>query len=496
MEILPMKPPSKAGRWLTAAMPACLSLMVAGGNSTSGGTAYAGATAGQQPPCAAPTAPPPPVTPTTIATIGQAYHCIFDHYVGGDALDDRPLLTGAFAGLVQELDRRGLEKPDATAPALTGDRDRDWTAFAAVYRRVTGELPGDPAVRQAVAVATLDGMVASLHDNHVHWFHGVYPPRYTPGDSYGLGFDTKPSLAQLAPQEALAPLYVGVVAGGPAADAGLRPGDIIEAVNGAPPFVDGIVSQGVLNLIFQNYPRSDTVRITLRRPVNGRTWTVTMKPRLYRPATPPGPVVTVTLLDGDIAGIRLAGFAPNAADQVRQAIATLGTGRTLRGIVLDLRGNTGGSPTEVNRLLGAFVHGKTTGYDCDGANNCTANHTDDTVPLLHLPLVVLTDRDCLSACDAFSAAVKDLHLGTLVGTRTAGVVSGPAKIYVLSDNSLIGMPSTHAKGPDGEIINEIGVAPDIYLPITAHDVSTGHDPDIAKALTLLHFSRVSVSIRR
>jgi carboxyl-terminal processing protease len=56
---------------------------------------------------------------------------------------------------------------------------------------------------------------------------------------------------------------------------------------------------------------------------------------------------------------------------------------------------------------------------------------------------------------------------------------------VLSDNSLIGMPSKHAKGPDGEIVNGIGVAPDIYLPITAHDVSTGHDPDIAKALTLL-----------
>jgi hypothetical protein len=53
-----MKPPSKAGWWLTAAIPACLSLMVAGGISNSSGTAYAGATAGQQPPCAAPTAPP------------------------------------------------------------------------------------------------------------------------------------------------------------------------------------------------------------------------------------------------------------------------------------------------------------------------------------------------------------------------------------------------------------------------------------------------------
>ena len=42
-----------------------------------------------------------------------------------------------------------------------------------------------------------------------------------------------------------------------------------------------------------------------------------------------------------------------------------------------------------------------------------------------------------------------------------------------------------ADGADHEIIDGIGVAPDYYLPLTAQDLSTGHDPDIAKALTLL-----------
>jgi C-terminal processing protease CtpA/Prc len=41
---------------------------------------------------------------------------------------------------------------------------------------------------------------------------------------------------------------------------------------------------------------------------------------------------------------------------------------------------------------------------------------------------VLTDRNCASACDAFSGAVKDLRLGTLVGTRTSGIVSAPAAL--------------------------------------------------------------------
>ncbi len=98
---------------------------------------------------------------------------------------------------------------------------------------------------------------------------------------------------------------------------------------------------------------------------------------------------------------------------------------------------------------------------------------------------MLTDRNCLSACEAFSSAVKDLRLGTLVGTRTAGILSGPTRPYLLDDASLLILPPMHAFGADHEIIDGIGVAPDYYLPLTAQDLSTGHDPDITKALTLL-----------
>jgi carboxyl-terminal processing protease len=81
--------------------------------------------------------------------------------------------------------------------------------------------------------------------------------------------------------------------------------------------------------------------------------------------------------------------------------------------------------------------------------------------------------------------VKDLRLGTLVGTRTSGIVSGPAAAYLLDDASLLTLPAKHELSADHELINGIGVAPDYYLPLTAQDLSTGHDPDITKALTLL-----------
>jgi carboxyl-terminal processing protease len=77
------------------------------------------------------------------------------------------------------------------------------------------------------------------------------------------------------------------------------------------------------------------------------------------------------------------------------------------------------------------------------------------------------------------------YLGTLIGTRTVGIVAGPAAGWALDDGSLLQLPARHGLGADHELINGIGVAPDYYIPRTAQDLATGHDPDIAKALALL-----------
>jgi carboxyl-terminal processing protease len=457
-------------------------VLAAACSAGAGSIAHARQAAGQPPPCSPNPPPEAPLHPTTITTIGQAYYCVFAHYYDGPVLDDRVLLAGAFAGFTQELDRLGLDRPDATMPALTGHRDTDWDAFAAVYQKVTRQLSASPAQRQELAAATMTSMIASLDNNHARWSYPAPPPGDVPGD-LGIMTSPAPPLAETAPHEALPPLFItAVLPGSPAASHGLRPGDIIVSVNGAPPFPGGIISQGVMNLLFGPYPAPGRVTVQLRRPATGRTWTATMAPALY-PAPPPP--VAAKLLNGDIAYLLLPGFFPGAADQVLGDIASLAPRAQLRGLILDLRGNGGGDPAEVSRLLGAFTHRAAWSYDCDVHGNCTAHYTDSSVPPLHLPLVVLTDRNCASACDAFSGAVKDLRLGTLVGTRTAGIVAAPAAPYLLDDASQIILPARHELSAHHELINGIGVAPDYYIPLTAHDLSTGHDPDIAKALTLL-----------
>jgi carboxyl-terminal processing protease len=445
------------------------------------------AVAGERSPCTVVTGPTAAPTPTTVDVIGQAYRCVYARYADAAALDDRQLLTGAFGGLTRELARRTLDRPEATLPAFTGNRDRDWAAFKALYQRLLRGLPADPALRQALAAATLTGLTGSLHDDHVSWTYPVRPPGAQLGQAYGLGFATAPfvGLAIDAPDEALPPLYVTSVLGGPAAAAGLRPGDVIESVDGAPPFVDGIPVAGAMKRLAQQYPNAQPVTLGLHRPSDQRTWTVTLTPALFPLGPAATDTVTTTVVGGDVAEVRLTGFTPGAADRVITSLTGLPGASGWRGVVLDLRGNGGGDPAEVARLLGAFTHGRTWSFDCDADDHCTPNRTDDAVALLHLPLVVLTDRTCASACDAFCAAVRDLRLGPLVGTRTAGSSSGIAADYLMADNSLLRLPSSHQRAANGETIDGIGVAPDYDIPRTPQDVSTGHDPDLAKALALL-----------
>lgn len=109
-------------------------------------------------------------TATTIDVIEQAYFCILGAYYSGATLDARSLLSAGFVALTQELNRDGREVPEATMPALSGDRKADWAAFEAVYRKITDRVPD---LRGKLAVVTLEAIVASLGDNHARWAHDV-----------------------------------------------------------------------------------------------------------------------------------------------------------------------------------------------------------------------------------------------------------------------------------------------------------------------------------
>ncbi|RSM99577.1 peptidase [Nonomuraea sp. WAC 01424] len=438
----------------------CAAVLVAACSMSAPASSPATTTSGER--CTAATAPPPEsAPPTSVNTLRQAYFCVLDNYYSGPAMDPKALLKSAFAAYTQDLMRRDADRADLRLPELTGNRDIDWAAFA----KVLGA--GDVSALRAAITA----MVAGLHDNHARAVRPTPQPEGGPTGTGIVGISARQG-QQLDPA-AKPPLFItSVLPGRPAAKAGIRPGDIIVKANGVPAFIGNTVNQSIVAAFATN-----PVKLTLKRPTMGRTRTVDLK---EGPITRQPPAVTSKTLPGGAVYVQLPGFFEGAADQV---IAKL-KGKP-KAVVLDLRGNGGGSPREVTRLLGAFAHGKVTSYFCPLKGDCAPNRTDDTVALLGSRLVVLTDRGCASACEDFSAAVKDNRLGTLIGTRTAGAVSGPAEGYLLNDGSLLLLPKVRHLGPVHEIIDTIGVPVDHYAPMTALDLATGRDPGVVKALELL-----------
>jgi carboxyl-terminal processing protease len=192
--------------------------------------------------------------------------------------------------------------------------------------------------------------------------------------------------------------------------------------------------------------------------------------------------VTARVLPGNVAYVRLASFVDNSANFVVAALDGLRLGKHPHGLVLDLRGNGGGSAAEPAHLLSAFVHHRIFAYMENGQGHLTPQWTGTDMPLVRTHLVVLIDRGCASACDVTAAAIHDLHLGCLVGERTAGDAAGPAEPWFLDDGGVIQIPVAFMRGADGEIVDGIGVPPDDPAPVTAAALSAGRDPGIEQAL--------------
>lgn len=409
--------------------------------------------------------------PTDLAVVAQGYRCLLRHYITASQLDDRVLLQGAFKAMTQAF---GAYAAGITLPPLTGDRDTDWHAFASAYQALAARFKPVPAIQQLLAENSLLGMAGSLHDDHT----GYLPPEQMQGEiaqlnpgvaAPTLGFVTSPLT------DTTTTIYITDVFAGTPAAANLRPGDILESENGHALIVQG---QPDVNALFALlFPRlGHPVTLTILRPRTGARFPVTLTPRsLVTPAT------TTRVLAGDIAYVKLYAFTTSAAHQVFSAIKGLDLGASLRGVILDLRGDGGGDKDQAIRIISAFVHNAIVGYEVNGRGHRAAQRTDNRVSLLHKPIVVLIDAGSASSSELVAGAVRDYHLGMLVGTRTAGAIAG-AEFYGLSDGSGLEVTVDRVLGPLGEKVDGVGIAPNQQYITTAADLSAGRDPVIDEAV--------------
>jgi carboxyl-terminal processing protease len=240
-----------------------------------------------------------------------------------------------------------------------------------------------------------------------------------------------------------------VRAGSPAADAGIRPGDLLRSVDGEK--TDGRPVTEVVSLLrgdATDAPAGTTVRLGLERA--GRAWTETL--RRARLSTDP---VTVRELPGALTLIDVDTFTKDSGGQVRDAVRRAPRGA---GVVLDLRGNSGGLVTEAVTAASAFLDaGLVATYDVEGEQRALhAEPGGDTTR----PLVALVDGGTMSAAELLTGALQDRGRALVVGSRTfgKGSVQMPAR---LPDGSVAELTVGHYRTPSGRAVDGRGITPDL-----------------------------------
>jgi carboxyl-terminal processing protease len=128
------------------------------------------------------------------------------------------------------------------------------------------------------------------------------------------------------------------------------------------------------------------------------------------------------MVDATTGYIKLTGFTQNAGKEVKQAFLKLKEGNTLKGIIIDLRGNGGGLLNEAVDIANIFVERGQEIVITKG-KMADKNHTHLTMnpPAdLAMPVVVLVDRSSASASEILAGSLQDLDRGVIVGQRTFG----------------------------------------------------------------------------
>ncbi|WP_440877440.1 carboxy terminal-processing peptidase [Thalassotalea sp. PLHSN55] len=168
--------------------------------------------------------------------------------------------------------------------------------------------------------------------------------------------------------------------------------------------------------------------------------------------------------------IDIPSFYNNLSRDVKKELESLKS-QGVEGIIVDLRGNGGGSLTEATLLTGLFIDKGPVVQVRDGANRISINSDKDGISYYDGPLTVMVDRYSASASEIFSAAIQDYNRGVIVGEQTFGKGTvqqhrGLSRVYDLYEKPFGSIQFTIAKfyRINGGSTQHRGVLPDIAFP--------------------------------
>jgi len=353
-----------------------------------------------------------------------------------------------------EVDQNGLFKPF-------------WEAWNLVLTYYVDQ----PLDANSLMEGAIRGMLESLGDPHTRYSDPESYQKeveYMSGEEYeGIGawVDVTGEFVEIS-----SPMI-----GSPAEKAGLKPHDLVIAINGED--MTGIDPSDALQKILG--PKGTTVTLTIRREgVDPFDVTIAREAIVT-------PMVISKMLEENIAYVQLTQFGDLTVEELRQALDDL-IPKNPKGLILDLRNNGGGFVNTCVDVASEFLPEKKkvlTEKDGDGKETdyMTQSYGGRA---LDIPMVVLGNEGTASASEILIGALQYYERAVFIGVKTYG--KGSMQIQPkLSNGGAVSVTIAKWYTPGGELIDGVGIEPDIPVEITDADIENGIDTQLDQAIEYL-----------
>ena len=352
--------------------------------------------------------------------------------------------------------------------ALSNDLSKFVDTYYAIKDNYYGELDNEKLVDSAIK-----GMISAIGDEYTSYsdtddadnfkqtVSGIYEGI---GCTVGVNLDNKI-------------VVVDMFKDSPAEKAGLKVGDIIIKIDGED-FV-GKSSTDMSNYV--KFSKNSKVVLTIIR--DEETMELDVERKKIEIPYVSGEVITKD--DMKIGYIDISLFSSTIYDQFKRELEKLEK-ENISGLVIDVRGNSGGYLSGVTDILNLFLKKGDVIYQLENGNKKQIKK-DTTKEKRDYPVAVLVNGGSASASEILASAIKESYNGFVVGTKTYGKGT-VQQTTTLPDGSMVKYTVQKWLTPNGNWVNEVGVEPTdtVELDISyAENPIMENDNQLQKALELV-----------
>jgi carboxyl-terminal processing protease len=401
-----------------------------------------------------------------LTTAFLGYRILSNNYV--DVPDASVVFKGGWDRVHASLKDAGLEL-DVTTPT-------DEATFRAAMRLAL-QVSEDKIKPGDLASTAISGMARSLRDNHTAYISPQYWNTVQTGRAVQLGFYSVRNSQGLLVYEVIPDL--------PAAKAGLRPGDVIVAIDGQS-LNSGVRTSSAREGILLSY-----------RVIRGDH---DVEVRLM-PEQAKQPTIRSRMLPEGVAYLRIYSFfAAAQADSVRDYMRDLDAQMEAllkanpSGWVIDMRNNPGG-----NEFLAAYLSmrmGLTGQLVENRGRESNSNVAANGKPLNDgRPVAVLINESSASASEMVASALQDAHIARVYGVKSPGLVD-TSRYFSVGGGALQVTVARAFVGPSKRRLDKVGVTPDETVAVDRMTLVNGGDAQLERAVAYVLAASPSVSVAR